>query len=143
MSEGTPLRTFAEKEEDIIVGDSVKTGIVVDGVKIRICAPGGTELLPRGEAGELQQAGPQLIDGYFGAKNEDDFFLDPRTGERWFRTGDQAVMDKDGNVSITGRYKDMIIRGGENISPAAIEKVIYKTKGLNVRFFRRLIMDQR
>lgn len=64
-------------------------------------------------------------------------FLDPVTGERWFRTGDQAILDLEGNVSITGRYKDMIIRGGENISPEAIEKVINKSKGLNVGYLNK------
>lgn len=132
MSEGTPLRPFPETLESIIVGDHVRVGKVVDGAKLKICAPDSVEPLPRGTLGELHQSGQQLIDGYIGAKNQDGFYLDPKTGERWFRTGDQALMDDEGNVSITGRYKDMIIRGGENISPAAIEKVINKNKGVHV-----------
>lgn len=54
MSEGTPLWVFAETAESIIVSDNVKAGVIVDGGKIRICAPESTEPLPRGEAGELQ-----------------------------------------------------------------------------------------
>lgn len=48
-------------------------------------------------------------------------FTDNATGVRWLRTGDQATMDKEGYISITGRIKDIIIRGGENLFPVVIE----------------------
>ncbi|MGG6496913.1 UNVERIFIED_CONTAM: hypothetical protein NY603_28740, partial [Bacteroidetes bacterium 56_B9] len=50
-------------------------------------------------------------------------FYDDEHG-RWFMTGDQGIMANDGTVTISGRYKDLIIRGGENIAPAAIEAVL-------------------
>lgn len=62
----------------------------------------------------------------------DDFYKD-EMGETWFRTGDQAVMHDEGSVSIVGRYKDMIIRGGENISPLSIERALNMIDGVDVR----------
>jgi fatty-acyl-CoA synthase len=50
--------------------------------------------------------------------------------EGWLHSGDMAVVDKDGYYAITGRYKDMIIRGGENIYPREIEEFIYKIPGV-------------
>jgi acyl-CoA synthetase (AMP-forming)/AMP-acid ligase II len=52
----------------------------------------------------------------------------------WFITGDHGIMLPNGRFAITGRYKDMIIRGGENITPAAIESVLHKYCGIKVLF---------
>ena len=77
--------------------------------------------LPAETDGELAARGPGIFAGYLKnpAENERAF-----TKEGFFRTGDLARMDHDGNVTITGRIKDMINRGGEKISPAQIEKLL-------------------
>jgi acyl-CoA synthetase (AMP-forming)/AMP-acid ligase II len=54
----------------------------------------------------------------------------------WLKTGDQAIIDENGVLHILGRYKDLIIRGGENISPAKIEKCLEQIPGLFVRTSR-------
>lgn len=80
----------------------------------------GRELPPNTD-GELVLKGPDVFTGYFKSpeENRENF-----TRDGFFKTGDMARIDDDGNVRITGRIKDMILRGGENISPAEIEKLI-------------------
>jgi acyl-CoA synthetase (AMP-forming)/AMP-acid ligase II len=133
MTEGSPLRaTPASDPNELVRGDSVIAGKPLRGAKVRICAPGSSMPLPRGQYGELHQGGPQVIKSYLGEGKNDDFYRDAM-GNTWFRTGDQAVMHDDCSVSIVGRYKDMIIRGGENISPLSIERVLNMIDGVDVR----------
>lgn len=77
-------------------------------------------LLERGETGELHMGGAQVIRGYLaGAKG--DFYEDEKGP--WLATGDQAKMLPNGQVCVIGRFKDLIIRGGENIASSRIEAV--------------------
>jgi cyclohexanecarboxylate-CoA ligase len=75
-----------------------------------------------GLEGELQVRGPELFLGYLDERLNEDSFLEGG----WFKTGDLAVVDEDGFVQITGRKKDIIIRGGENISAKEIEDLIFE-----------------
>lgn len=59
-------------------------------------------------------------------------FYEDQEGNRWMMTGDQATMDVSGAVYILGRYKDLIIRAGENLSPALIEASLNKVQGVTV-----------
>lgn len=102
---------------------------VAAGTRLKICAPNSNIPLPRGEPGEVHQGGASTIRGYIG-KESDAFYSDEEGS--WCRTGDQAVMHADGGIQITGRYKDLIIRGGVNISPQAIEGVISRILHLEV-----------
>lgn len=123
MTEGSPVWTgYKTNPQDLIRGAAVVSGTASPGATIRICAPSTREPLPRGQEGEIHQTGPGLVNGYIDTQS--DMFYTDENGRRWFVTGDQAVMHADGAVSITGRYKDMIIRGGENIAPAAIEAIL-------------------
>ena len=70
--------------------------------------------------GELQLRGPELFVGYTDPARNDDAI----TGDGWFRTGDIATIDEDGWLRIVGRIKDIIIRGGENISAADVEATL-------------------
>jgi len=118
----------------IIRGEFVSVGKVMAGTKIRVCAPNDRKPLPRGELGELHYSGPSLLRGYMGKQSEDFYVGDD--GRLWFVTGDQARIDHEELVYIVGRYKETIIRGGENISPAAVEFVINrvpKLAALNVQ----------
>jgi cyclohexanecarboxylate-CoA ligase len=72
------------------------------------------------EAGEVWLRGPEVCEGYLDAGATEEAF----TADGWFRTGDLGTLDADGWLTITGRIKDVIIRGGENISAAEVEAVL-------------------
>lgn len=74
-----------------------------------------------GDQGEIEVQGPELFRGYLQAHLNKDAF----TADGWFRTGDMGIMDEDGYIRISGRKKDIIIRGGENISAKEVEDLIY------------------
>ncbi|HAQ22574.1 MAG: cyclohexanecarboxylate-CoA ligase [Acidimicrobiaceae bacterium] len=95
-------------------------GHPVHGAQITICRPDGSEC-DRGEEGEVRIAGPQLFKGYKDERLDIEAFDDRGR----FRSGDLAVMQTDGHVTLTGRLKDVIIRKGENIAAKEIEDVLY------------------
>lgn len=80
----------------------------------------------RGHEGRLKAKGPSVIDRYFG---EDEPAVD---GEGWFDTGDLAVLDDEGRLTITGRAKDLIKSGGEWINPVQIEQVVGTMAGIDL-----------
>lgn len=90
-----------------------------------------SKILPVGEKGELAVSGYLVMKGYWGDKERTEevrvIERDDKTGEEkvWMHTGDEALMDEDGYVKITGRIKDLIIRGGENIHPLEVENVLF------------------
>lgn len=96
-------------------------GTALAGQSIAIFAPQTEQALARGAEGEICIAGPALMKDYVTAGNGDD---GPRLRNGWLRTGDLGRLDADGYLSISGRLKDIIIRGGENLSPAAIEAAL-------------------
>lgn len=124
MTEGAIIATGKQTNPMAIVkGDDVAVGFVVSGTGLKCCLPNENTPVPRGTPGELHFHSESLGYGDYIGMQSDDFYNDAQ-GRRWFKTGDQAVIDHDGRVFIVGRYKDMIIRGGENISPAAVESAI-------------------
>jgi cyclohexanecarboxylate-CoA ligase len=94
-------------------------GRAVDGVELQVTALDSGTPLPAGRTGELWVRGPEVCTGYLGL--EPDGALTP---EGWFRTGDLAVLDEEGWLTVVGRTRDVIIRGGENISPAEVEATL-------------------
>ena len=90
-------------------------------MELKVVDASGTEV-PRGVEGELYARGPMVAKGYFA---RDDLTRESFLSDGWFRTGDQARMDGDGYIKITGRIKDLIIRGGVNIAPVEIESVLF------------------
>ncbi len=96
-------------------------GPAVDGVEIKIFDDADAEL-PAGTVGEICVRGPIIMRGYL--HKEADTQKSLRNG--WFHTGDMGYLDHDGDLFITDRKKDIIIRGGENISPGAIEDILFK-----------------
>jgi len=83
--------------------------------------------VPRGENGEIVIRGPQVMKGYW--NKPDETALSLRNG--WLYTGDVGYVDSDGYFWITDRKKDLIIKGGENISPRTIEEVLYTCPGVS------------
>lgn len=78
--------------------------------------------LPPGSEGEIRIRGPHLMKGYWNRPEETAEAL----VDGWLHTGDMGYMDGDGFYWITGRKKDLIIKGGENIAPRKVEEVLYK-----------------
>ncbi len=105
-------------------------GKVLPGARIRICPPSSFSVLPRNVPGELHIGGTSVISSYLENADAEAFYTDEYGS--WLKTGDQAIIDENGVVHILGRYKDLIIRGGENISPAKIEKCLEQIPGLFV-----------
>lgn len=105
-------------------------GTVLAGQQVRLLEPNGPAEMPPGAEGEICIGGPNLMAGYLGAdtKIADDANRAVRDG--WLRTGDLGRFDEDGYLSVTGRLKDVIIRGGENLSPLLIESVIVEEDGV-------------
>ncbi|PYI25987.1 acetyl-CoA synthetase-like protein [Aspergillus indologenus CBS 114.80] len=123
MSEGVVVSTGPVSDINRITnGHDVAIGRPGTGARIHICDPGQRSPLPVGLPGQLHYAGSSLIGHYLGASDDD--FYDDADGLRWFNTGDQAFVGTDGLLYLIGRYKELIIRGGENLSPARIEGVL-------------------
>ncbi|MED5298526.1 MAG: AMP-binding protein [Actinomycetota bacterium] len=121
MTETSPVstQTGADDSIDQRVGS---VGRVHPHVEIRVADPETGETVARGESGEFQTRGYSVMEGYW---NEEEKTAQAIDAEGWMHTGDLAVMDVDGYVNITGRIKDLIIRGGENVSPREIEEFLY------------------
>jgi cyclohexanecarboxylate-CoA ligase len=110
-----------DPEEKLVERD----GYPWPGMEIRVVDPTGA-VLPPEEEGRLQVRGPFLFVGYAERPEMTRASFD---GD-WFDTGDLAVIDADGYLNITGRTKDVIIRGGENIPVAYVENVLYEHPGV-------------
>jgi fatty-acyl-CoA synthase len=96
-------------------------GRILPEVELRIVDPATGEDVEAGANGELWARGYMVMKGYY---NMPDQTAAAITADGWLRTGDQACIGADGNVRITGRIKDLIIRGGENIAPKEVEDVL-------------------
>ena len=90
------------------------------GTQVRIAGEHGREV-PRGEEGELQARGPSVFAGYYGNPEATSAAF---TADGWFRSGDTARMDEAGNVTLTGRLKDVINRGGVKYNPQEVELLV-------------------
>ncbi len=109
------------------VGDPLEVrvntvGRPLPGVECRIVDPETNEELPDGVDGEFVARGYNIMKGYYNMPEATANAID---SEGWLHTGDLAVRTPEGNYKVTGRIKDMIIRGGENIYPKEIEEFIY------------------
>jgi non-ribosomal peptide synthetase component E (peptide arylation enzyme) len=104
--------------EDKVFGTD---GVPWPGMELRVTDPDGHDA-SIGAEGDLLVRGPAQFVGYF---KRPGFTEEAHTADGWFKTGDRAKLDGDGYLSITGRSKDVIIRGGENIPVAEVENLLY------------------
>ena len=102
-------------------------GTIHDHLEIKIIHPKTQAILKRGESGELCTRGYSVMLKYWNSPEATRQVIDE---QRWMHSGDLAMMDEDGYLHISGRIKDLIIRGGENISPKEIEDFLYTYKGV-------------
>lgn len=121
LTEASPVITQTHTSDGL--EERVSTvGTALAGLEVRIVSPQTGEDLPDGEQGELWVRGHGVMKGYYKRPEETAAAID---SEGWLRTGDLAVRRKDGFFKITGRIKDMLIRGGENVYPREIEEFLY------------------
>jgi fatty-acyl-CoA synthase len=121
MTETAPLS--AQTSVDDSIDKRVTTvGRVHPHVEVKIVDPQTGATVPRGSAGEQCTRGYSVMLGYWDDPDATSRAID---AAGWMHSGDLAVMDDDGYVSIVGRIKDMIIRGGENIYPREVEEFLY------------------
>jgi fatty-acyl-CoA synthase len=121
LTEASPVITQTATT-DILEHRVGTVGRVLPGLEVKIVPPGSTEPLPQGQSGELMVRGHGVMKGYYQKPAETAAVLAP---DGWLRTGDLAQQTPDGYYRITGRIKDVIIRGGENIYPREIEEFLY------------------
>lgn len=121
MTETSPVSLQTRRDDSI--DQRVSTvGRVGPHLEVKIVDPATGLTVPRGEAGELCTRGYSVMLGYWNNPEKTSEAID---SARWMHTGDIGVMDSDGYVTITGRIKDMVIRGGENVYPREIEEFLY------------------
>ncbi|PCI11255.1 hypothetical protein COB72_01565 [bacterium] len=96
-------------------------GRALPGVDLRIVNPANGQVLPHSTDGELRIKGPNVMQGYLGLEEETREAFD---ANGYFKTGDMAQIDADGFLKITGRIKEMMIVGGENVFPREIEEIL-------------------
>ena len=121
MTETSPVSTQTR------VDDSLDRRVSTVGrggphLEVKVIEPETGRTVARGTPGELCTRGYSVMLGYW---EQPDKTAEAVDAARWMHTGDLAVMDEDGYLAITGRIKDMVIRGGENIYPREIEEFLY------------------
>lgn len=121
QTESSPVITQTRVDDPLEL--RVETvGRALPNVEVKIVEPGTTRELPYNQQGELCTRGYQVMKGYYKNPEATKEAIDE---DGWLHTGDLAVMDEAGYCRITGRLKDMIIRGGENVYPREIEEFLY------------------
>jgi fatty-acyl-CoA synthase len=121
MTETSPVSTQTRADDSLDRRVST-VGRVGPHLETKIVDPETGRTVPRGEPGELCTRGYSVMLGYWEQPDKTAEVIDRA---RWMHTGDLGVMDDEGYVNITGRIKDMVIRGGENIYPREIEEFLY------------------
>ena len=126
LTEASPVITQTRVDDDI--QKRVETvGRALPHVDVKIVDPETGEELPPGKTGEVCCRGYNVMWGYY---NMEEATREAIDSNGWLHTGDLGNMDEDGYLAITGRLKDMIIRGGENIYPREIEEFLYAMEGI-------------
>ena len=121
MTETSPVSTMT-RPGDSLARRTRTVGRTMPHLESQVVDPGTGDQVPFGEIGELCTRGYSVMTGYW---NQPEATAEAIDAEGWMHTGDLARMDEEGYVSIEGRIKDMVIRGGENIYPREIEEFLY------------------
>ncbi len=127
LTEASPVITQTTTDDPIELRVTT-VGKVLPHTEVKIVDPKTSAMVAVGEEGELYTRGYHVMKGYY---NDDDATRTVVDDNGWLHTGDLSVMDENGYFKITGRAKDVIIRGGENISPLEIEQFLYTCPGIS------------
>ncbi len=126
LTEASPVVTYTRIDDDIRL--RVETvGRALPHIEVKVTDPETGQPLEPGLQGEICCRGYNIMKGYYNNPEATKKAIDD---DGWLHTGDLGVMDDHGNLSITGRHKDMIIRGGENIYPREIEEFLIRMDGI-------------
>ncbi|WP_068252647.1 AMP-binding protein [Janibacter corallicola] len=121
MTETSPVSTMTRTDDDL-ARRTETVGRSMPHVESKVIDPVTGVTVPRGETGELCTRGYCVMLGYWEDPEKTAEAIDRA---RWMHTGDLATMDDDGYISIVGRIKDVVIRGGENVYPREVEEFLY------------------
>ena len=125
MTETSPVSTMTSRNDDLRARTAT-IGAVMPHLEVKIIDEKGL-VVPRNTPGELCTRGYSVMLGYW---NQPEQTAESVDSARWMHTGDVATMSDDGRLMISGRIKDMIIRGGENIYPREIEEFFHRHPGI-------------
>ncbi|MDG4766055.1 class I adenylate-forming enzyme family protein [Solwaraspora sp. WMMD406] len=117
-----------DPDDDTCRPAGTTVGRVLPQLRARVVTPGGGLPVPAGAEGELQVRGESVTVGYLDDEVATREAINP---DGWLRTGDLARLATDGTVTLTGRVRELIIRGGENVSPAEVESVLLEQAGVS------------
>ncbi|MBW2630591.1 MAG: AMP-binding protein [Deltaproteobacteria bacterium] len=121
QTECAPVMTMTRRDDSQDIRVST-VGRLLPGIEGRIVDPDTNRELPADEQGEIVTRGPCVMNGYYKMEEETAKAID---NDGWLHTGDLGKMDINGNFQVTGRIKEMVIRGGENIYPREIEEFLH------------------
>jgi fatty-acyl-CoA synthase len=127
LTEGSPVMTQT-RLDDSVARRTESVGRAMPEIEVRVVDPENNQPLPPGVQGEVCCRGYNVMKGYYNMPEATAKAID---ADGWLHSGDLGVMDEDGYLSITGRLKDMIIRGGENVYPREIEEFLYTMPGVS------------
>ncbi len=126
LTEASPVMTQSDVNDPLDVRCAT-VGCAMPGIEVKVADPETCEELPRGEAGEIMCRGYNIMKGYYNMPEETKATI---TEDGWLHSGDLGTMDENGYLTVTGRIKDMIIRGGENVYPREIEEYLLGMDGI-------------
>ncbi len=126
LTEASPVITQT-RTDDSVAQRTGTVGAALPEIEVKIVDPETSNEVALGERGELCCRGYSVMKGYYNMPEQTSTAID---ADGWLHSGDQAEVDGDGYYKITGRIKDMIIRGGENIYPREIEEFLYTMNGV-------------
>ena len=127
LTEASPVITQTTTDDPINLRVTT-VGKALPHTEVKIVDPQTGATLPLGEQGELYTRGYHVMKGYY---NDVDATRGVIDADGWLHTGDLSVLDENGYCKITGRAKDVILRGGENISPREIEEFLFTCPGIS------------
>jgi len=128
LTESSPVMTQTRYDEPDMARKCTTVGRALPGVEVAVISPETGQILAPGEPGELCCRGYLNMSGYYNLPAETAACIDPNG---WLHSGDIGVMDTEGYYKVTGRLKDMIIRGGENIYPKEVEEFLHSMEGIS------------
>ncbi len=128
LTEASPVMTMTKTDEQSMDNRCQTVGKEMPGIEVRIFDPETNEILPANTAGEVRCKGYNVMKGYYKMPEATALAIDD---DGWLHSGDLGTIDEHGYLRITGRIKDMIIRGGENIYPRELEEFLLKMPGIH------------